>query len=68
MRKISKLSKFPVSLPVELHRRFKMQCAANGVLMAEVVRGLIERECLTGAPTECTKRIPRSTRREGVSP
>lgn len=35
MRKLSPMSKFPVSIPIELHRVFKMRCAAEGKLMTE---------------------------------
>jgi hypothetical protein len=47
MRKMRKMSKFPVPVPVELHRAFKVKCASKGVLMSEVVRGWLERECAT---------------------
>ena len=43
MRKMPKMSKFPVTVPVELHRAFKVKCASEGVLMFEVVRGWLER-------------------------
>ena len=45
MHKMPKMKKFPVSVPDDLHRKFKSQCAAEGVLMSEVVRRLLEREC-----------------------
>ena len=41
----SKMSKFPVSVPVELHRAFKTKCASEGRMMADVVRAFLEREC-----------------------
>ena len=44
MQKMSKMSKFPVSIPVELHRALKIKCAAEGTLMTETIRKLIERE------------------------
>jgi hypothetical protein len=47
MRKLptKKMKKFPVCIPVELHTAFKTKCAAEGVMMTEVVRRLLEREC-----------------------
>jgi ParG len=38
------LKRFPVTVPIELHTRFKTMCAAKGQLMSEVVRALLERE------------------------
>ena len=59
MRKMSsKMSKFPVSVPIDLHRRFKMKCAAEGTLMSEVVRALLERECSSNSSTSKTKAKP----------
>ena len=48
MQKMSKMSKFPVSIPVELHRALKIKCAAEGTLMTETIRKLIEREIDVG--------------------
>jgi hypothetical protein len=45
MHKMPKMKKFPVSVPLELHTRFKIKCAREGTLMSEVVRKLLEREC-----------------------
>ena len=45
MCKLPKMSKFPVLIPAELHRAFKMKCAAEGVLMSEVIREWLRREC-----------------------
>jgi hypothetical protein len=39
------MSKFPVSVPVGLHRAFKIKCASEGKLMSEAVRELLAREC-----------------------
>ena len=47
MHTIPKMKKFPVSVPDDLHRRFKIKCAIEGVMMSEVVRRLLERECQT---------------------
>jgi hypothetical protein len=55
MRKMEKMSKFPVSVPVELHRAFKMKCASEGVLMAEAVRALLARELEATTPKKPTK-------------
>ncbi len=61
MQRLStKLSKFPVSLPVDLHRAFKSRCAAKGVLMSDVVRKLVERELAA----ETGKAKPASRREE----
>jgi hypothetical protein len=40
-----KMKKFPVSVPPDLHRKFKTKCATEGTMMADVVRRLLEREC-----------------------
>jgi hypothetical protein len=45
MHKMAKMKKFPVSVPLDLHTKFKTKCAAEGVLMTDVVRKLLEREC-----------------------
>lgn len=39
-----KMSRFTIDVPESLHRRVKMQCAARGQKMADVMRGLLERE------------------------
>ena len=44
MQKKPAMSKFPVSIPVELHRAFKIKCATEGTLMTETIRKLLERE------------------------
>ncbi len=49
------MSKFPVCLPRELHRTFKMKCARDGRLMAEVVREMVQRACEADAKTETVK-------------
>ena len=58
-----KMKKFPVSVPPDLHRKFKTKCAAEGTMMADVVRRLLEREC--GAVDE-TKPAARRRLGEGV--
>ena len=63
MNKMPKMKKFPVSVPPDLHRKFKTKCAAEGIVMADVVRRLLEREC--GAVGE-TKPIARRRLGEGV--
>lgn len=46
MRKMpTGMSNFPVSLPADLHRAFKVKCVRRGVTMADVVRELVRREC-----------------------
>lgn len=39
-----KMSRFTIDVPESLHRRVKMQCAARGQKMADMMRGLLERE------------------------
>ena len=39
-----KMSRFTIDVPESLHRRVKMQCAARGQKMADVMRDLLERE------------------------
>ena len=34
--------RYVIDLPLELHRRFKLHCVANGLSMATVIRELIE--------------------------
>ena len=63
MHKMPKMKKFPVSVPPDLHRKFKTKCAAEGIMMADVVRRLLEREC--GAVDE-TKPAARLRLSEGV--
>ena len=63
MHKMPKMKKFPVSVPPDLHRKFKTKCAAEGIMMADVVRRLLEREC--GA-VDGTKPVARSRLGEGV--
>jgi len=43
------MAKFPVSVPIDLKRRFKAKCASDGVLMSEAVRKLLARELDDGA-------------------
>jgi len=38
------MKRFTIDVTETLHRRIKMQCAAKGVKMADVVRELLERE------------------------
>ena len=38
------LKRLTIPIPVELHRRIKVQCASNGNNMAEVVSKILERE------------------------
>jgi hypothetical protein len=67
MRKMGPLKKFPVSVPPDLHTRFKLQCVSKGVAMSEVVRALLERECQV-ANTQATKttRPTKTTSRNDV--
>lgn len=39
-----KMSRFTIDVPESLHRRVKMQCAARGKKMADMMRDLLERE------------------------
>ena len=39
-----KMSRFTIDVPESLHRRVKMQCAASGQKMANMMRDLLERE------------------------
>jgi hypothetical protein len=39
-----KMSRFTIDVPESLHRRVKMQCAARGQKMANMMRDLLERE------------------------
>lgn len=39
-----KMSRFTIDVPESLHRRVKMQCAARGQKMADVMRDLLEHE------------------------
>lgn len=39
-----KMSRFTIDVPESLHRRVKMQCAACGQKMANMMRDLLERE------------------------
>lgn len=39
-----KMSRFTIDVPESLHRRVKMQCAARGQKMADMMRDLLERE------------------------
>jgi hypothetical protein len=66
MHKIeTKMSRFPVTVPVDLHRQFKARCAVRGVPMADVVRDLLRRGLATG--TEALKAKPaKSAPREPV--
>jgi hypothetical protein len=46
MRKMTtRMKKFPVSIPADLHTRFKLMCVNAGVPMAEIIRKILEREC-----------------------
>ena len=61
MHTIPKMKKFPVSVPDDLHRRFKIKCAIEGVMMSEVVRRLLERECeAIGETTPARSAYPKS--------
>ena len=44
MRKMPAVKRLPVSIPLALHREFKVRCAAEGLIMSEVIRGLLEKE------------------------
>ena len=62
----TKMKKFPVSVPDDLHRRFKIKCAIEGVMMSEVVRRLLERECKAiGETNSCPLRASRQVRPGG---
>lgn len=39
-----KMSRFTIDVPESLHRRVKMQCAARGQKMVNMMRDLLERE------------------------
>ena len=39
-----KMARFTIDVPESLHRRVKMQCAARGQKMANMMRDLLERE------------------------
>lgn len=39
-----RVARLTIDVPESLHRRLKMQCAARGLKMADVMRELIERE------------------------
>jgi hypothetical protein len=52
------MAKFPVSVPIELKRRFKAKCATEGTLMSEAIRKLLARELEDGAKS---KKLVRST-------
>jgi len=62
MQKMPKMKKFPVSVPHDLHTRFKTLCAAKGVMMTDVVRRLLADEC--EAAGKATKAQPASRREE----
>ena len=55
MRKLPKMSQIPRPGPAELHRAFKMKCASEGMLMSEVVRALLRRECEADGKPKPTK-------------
>ena len=38
------MKRLTIDIPADLHRRFKAECARQGVRMADVVRELLERE------------------------
>ena len=38
------MKRFTIDVPVSLHTRIKVQCAAKGVKMADVLRGILEHE------------------------
>ncbi len=38
------MKRFTIDVPVSLHTRIKVQCAAKGVKMADVIREMLERE------------------------
>jgi hypothetical protein len=39
-----RMARFTFDVPESLHRRVKTECAARGVRMADVMRGILERE------------------------
>ena len=38
------MKRFTIDVPLSLHTRIKVQCAAKGVKMADVIREMLERE------------------------
>jgi predicted DNA binding CopG/RHH family protein len=40
----ARMKRLTIDVPEELHRRLKVACALKGVNMAEVLRGILERE------------------------
>jgi hypothetical protein len=38
------MKRFTIDVPVTLHTRIKVRCAAKGVKMADVLRDILERE------------------------
>lgn len=37
------MKRFTIDVPAELHRRIKLQCAAQGLKMADEIRALLEK-------------------------
>jgi metal-responsive CopG/Arc/MetJ family transcriptional regulator len=66
MQKLSTMSKFSVSLPVELHRAFKVRCAEKGARMSEVIRMLVERELGTAEKSKPDRRGRRLSEQPAV--
>jgi hypothetical protein len=42
---VGSMSRYTVVVPIELHRQFKMHCAAEGLLMSEAIRALLAQAC-----------------------
>ena len=38
------MKRLTIDIPQDLHRKFKMDCAAQGVKMADVIREMLERQ------------------------
>ncbi len=44
MHQMPKLKRFLVSVPEDLHRGFKLKCVAEGTLMSDAIRRMLQRE------------------------
>ena len=41
---VEPMKRFTIDVPESLHRRVKTQCAMRGVKMADVIRGMLDKE------------------------
>jgi hypothetical protein len=65
VRQMPKMKRFPVSVPADLHRAFKVLCATEGKAMSETIRNLLKRECeAASAATPAAKLTKRPARNE----